>query len=219
MTEVWPVIHACDLEQVLRCAGIAALHQCPGVFLISMHGDDASLDHYAPIVMKAYPTLQVGVNYLRLPAVPALARSQNRGYAATWTDRQLFTDGNLSDQGLEAIRLMIPGHKFFAAVSFKGQPFDKFPVYSAELAAGFGVIPTTSGSATGVAPGVDKVRRMRAGIISKYPLALAVASGIDPENVSMFAPHVSHILVATGISKSFHEFDSDKLQRLMENLG
>jgi hypothetical protein len=68
MVEIWPVIHASDMDQVLRCAGIAAAAGCAGTLLISMHGDDGSLDRFAPRVAAEFPSLKIGVNYLTLTA-------------------------------------------------------------------------------------------------------------------------------------------------------
>jgi hypothetical protein len=215
MVEIWPVIHALDLNQVLRCADVAATAKCPGVFLISMHGDDDSLDVFAPHVADLFPSLKLGVNYLGLSAPDALIRSQFRNYAATWTDHQEFTRGKLSDDARGIINVIRPGHLLFAAVAFKGQAPDPLFPDSARLAAHFGLIPTTSGIGTGVAPDLEKLHLLRRTLHPADPLA--VASGITPENISLFAPHLTHVLVATGISKSFHEFDAEKLARLMRS--
>lgn len=53
----------------------------------------------------------------------------------------------------------------------------------------------------------------RAAIGNDAPLA--IASGVTPDNVSAFLPHVSHILVSTGVSASFHEFDPARLRALV----
>jgi len=75
------------------------------------------------------------------------------------------------------------------------------------LLAGF--IPTTSGSATGKAPQLAKIISM-----SQHGV-LAVASGMTPDNVSDYAPYLSHILVSTGISLDEYRIDPDKLKRLI----
>lgn len=217
MVEVWPVIHTNNMDQVLRCAEIAAKTGCAGTLLISMHGDDGSLDRFAPRVAAEFPSLKIGVNYLTLTAPYALIRSQRFGYDATWTDRQEFSRGELSRDARAVLDVIRPGHRFFAAVAFKGQIPDPSPGDSAAIAARHGLIPTTSGPGTGIAPEVEKVRRMRAQMHPSDPLA--VASGITPENVSEFASHLTHILVATGISSSFHEFDPEKLARLVGSVA
>ncbi len=46
--------------------------------------------------------------------------------------------------------------------------------------------------------------------------ALAVASGITPENVGDFLPYVDAFLVASGIEKRFGYFDAGKLGALAD---
>jgi predicted TIM-barrel enzyme len=60
---------------------------------------------------------------------------------------------------------------------------------------------------------VEKIRTIREAIPSDKPLA--IASGITPENVRDFLPYIDYVLVATGVSKNYHELDRDKLQRLV----
>ncbi len=211
--EVWPVIHVDDQEQAIRCAGIAHEAGCVGVFLISMHGNDESLDRIAPRVHQTFPSLKIGVNYLTLRASAALLRSQYQGYAATWTDCQEFNGGAISQEARDVSNIRRQGHLFFAAVAFKGQAADHLPGDSAKAAANLGLIPTTSGVRTGTAPDLTKILAIRERLQNGD--ALAVASGLTPENLHLFAPHLSHALVSTGISKSFHEFDAEKLQHFM----
>lgn len=216
MIEVWPVIHAKDANQVVECAMIARIARCPGVFLISMHGDDESLDKYANLIWREVPYLRVGVNYITFSPVAALVRSRRIGYDATWTDRQMFTGGTVSQEAYDILAIAPKNHKFFTAVSFKGQPNDPSPERSAAVAASCYCTPTTSGTSTGVPPSVEKIKKIREGMSPQAPLA--IASGITPENVVEYKPYVSHILVSTGISKSFHEFDLGKLMLLKEAL-
>ena len=44
---------------------------------------------------------------------------------------------------------------------------------------------------------------------------LAIASGITPENVGDFLPYASAFLVATGISRNFHDLDPRRVARLV----
>ena len=74
---------------------------------------------------------------------------------------------------------------------------------------------TTSGSGTGQAAELEKIRRMKAAL-GEAPLA--IASGITPENVADFLPHTDCFLVATGISRSFTELDADKTHALIERV-
>jgi len=45
---------------------------------------------------------------------------------------------------------------------------------------------------------------------------MALASGVDPENVHNFLPYINAILVATGVSMDFHNIDPDKLTALVK---
>jgi uncharacterized protein len=47
---------------------------------------------------------------------------------------------------------------------------------------------------------------------------LAIASGITPENVEAYLPYVDAFLVATGISSSFTELDSERVRMLAEKV-
>lgn len=216
--EVWPVIHVLSSRLALSAADLAAKHGCSGVFLISMDGYDSRLDPISADIRQRFPELSIGVNYLTLSADQGLKRSLEQGYQATWTD-----DAGLHSTGAidpaAACRLLLQqqsNHPFFGAVDFKGQRRDPDPGKAAMLALEHGMIPTTSGSRTGVAPPSQKLATIRAAIGSDAPLA--VASGITPENVGELGAFVSHILISTGISADFHTFSEVKLASLMAML-
>ena len=86
---------------------------------------------------------------------------------------------------------------------------------AASLAANFMDVVTTSGSATGVAAGTKKISDMRKGC---GEVAMALASGVTPENVSQYVPLVDAILVATGISppRDFYNLDPARLRALLQ---
>ena len=48
--------------------------------------------------------------------------------------------------------------------------------------------------------------------------ALAITSGMTPENVATYAPALTHILVATGVSRTEHHIDPAKLTALIGKL-
>ena len=85
---------------------------------------------------------------------------------------------------------------------------------AARLAAKFTDVVTTSGSATGVAANVKKISDMREGCGS---IAMALASGVTPENASQYATLVDAFLVATGISLpgDFYNLDPVRLTSLL----
>lgn len=216
--QVWPVIHVLSSGLALTAAELAHKHRCAGIFLISMDGYDNRLDPIAADIRRQLPGLAIGINYLTLPADQALQRSLDHGYQATWTDNAGMHSTGPVDPASACRKLLErhADHPFFGAVGFKGQRPDPDPATAAGFALEHGMIPTTSGSATGVAPPVDKLSKIRAAI--GYEAPLAVASGVTPENVSVLGSALSHILVSTGVSENFHQFSESKLASLMANL-
>lgn len=183
------------------------------MMIISMDGNNHQVGPLAELIKRRFPELMVGINYLGVRAHEALADSLSRGLDATWTDQPGVDSQKGSSTALlvESMLLAHPNHLFFGSVAFKYQPHEPDPAAAARRALSLGMIPTTSGSATGSPPEASKLESMFCGL-------LGVASGIDPHNVAELGQHVSHILVSTGISKNFHEFDSDKLALLMKHL-
>jgi hypothetical protein len=217
--QVWPVIHLSTPELAYRNADIAVRCGAAGVFLIEMGGLDDAIDPVAVELKRRYPNLKVGINYLSLPAPIALVRTIGLGMDATWADRP-GVRSNCIEDSVEAITPVLrtnPGHLFFASVAFKYQPVDPNPALAALRAHELGMIPTTSGTATGVAPSSQKLYGMRKVLGDKPPLA--VASGITQDNAYELGRFLSHILVSTGISESFYSFSEPLLARLMEQVA
>jgi hypothetical protein len=107
-----------------------------------------------------------------------------------------------------------PG-EYFGSVAFKVGPEVLHPERAAEVAQSVMDVVTTSGTATGVPPDVDKVRARRGALEGHR---LAVASGITPDNVEDYLPFVDDYLVATGISRDFHTLDPAKVRALAETV-
>ena len=135
------------------------------------------------------------------------------GADSTWSDRCGITSNGAEPLVRDLLPLLAanPAHGFFGSVAFKYQAPEANPPRAALLARQAGFIPTTSGEATGEPPTVEKIAGMAAALGTK---ALAVASGITPDNAAAFVPYVRYFLVSTGISKGFYEFDAAKVIRL-----
>ena len=215
MTRLWPVIHVLDVEQSCANAKIARDAGAYGVFLIQMNGRDALLDPIGRVLQDCYPELHIGVNYLSLGPLAALERALAQGFAATWSDRPGVRSDMLSAEANEvASRLAAhPGHRFFSSVAFKYQPIDPDPGQAARRAHALGMVPTTSGAATGQAPAETKLATIRDALGPKAPLALA--SGLTPDNASDLLPYLTDALVSTGISRLPDHFDSELLNQLI----
>ena len=86
--------------------------------------------------------------------------------------------------------------------------------YSARLAANHMDVIVTSGIATGHAVDLKKINIFRQNC---GETTLAVASGINPENVNEYIKNVDLFMVATGINfnNDFYNIDPNKLNKLM----
>ncbi len=177
---VIPVIHHIAPNLSLEQAKLAFELGADGVFLISHHGDDASLIPLVNQIRQERPTAWLGINFLSkgLPDAFALA-----------IDSDVRIDGIWSD---------------------KYQAFEPDPGLAAAKALELSFTPTTSGAATGSAPSLAKIEGIRRAIGPDAPLACA--SGMTLDNIAVFAPLLSHVLVATGVSRDEHHFDARRLE-------
>ncbi|KAJ9467344.1 Adenine phosphoribosyltransferase [Diplonema papillatum] len=102
---------------------------------------------------------------------------------------------------------------YFGGVAFKKQrpvPQEMLPAATRLARRSVDVI-TTSGPGTGVPAELSKVARMRR---AAPGVPLAVASGVTADNVAGFLPFVDCVIVATGVSESFHEVSVSRLSEL-----
>lgn len=212
--KVLPVIHHIDAETTLAQAAIAFDCHADGVFLISHHGADRELAEVARHIKRLFPSMAVGVNYLKLGVQEAAKDAQEIGLDMVWGDVCGVSSSGLAEMGrwLQIFKLNNPKIDIFASVAFKYQQREADPPGAAAVARAAGFIPTTSGEATGSAPTLAKIQSM------KNDGDLAVASGMALENVATFAPYLSHILVATAVSVDDHHFDRSLLAKFVASV-
>jgi predicted TIM-barrel enzyme len=224
---VLPVIHVLDHRQAEDNVRIAVGEGAPGVLLIN---HDITVEAFVPIIRttrREFPSLWLGVNFLAVTgkdAFPILGSLQQDGVAvdAYWADdARIDENREVSAQEEAACIQEVRRTSGWTGLYFGGTCFKKqrevAPEYyelSARIAASWMDVVTTSGVATGHAPELSKVDSFRRGI-GDAPLALA--SGLTPENASVFAPLVDCFIIGTGINRDgdFYNFDRVKLQRLM----
>lgn len=217
---VFPVIHVQGMLQAIENVRVVSGEGVDGVFLIN-HGNGGVshklLFRICEVAKKAFPNFWVGVNCLDLE--PEFVFSQvPREVNGVWTDNAGIIEAGATPVYAEKIKEARKRSGwdglYFGGVAFKYQLAipDKHLRYVAMVAMNYMDVIVTSGPATGVSPTEEKVMAMREGI-GDFPLA--IASGMTPENVKKFVPHVSAFLVATGISKDFFNIDPYRLRAFM----
>ena len=227
---VLPVIHVLDNEQAERNVQLAIDGGCHGVFLIN---HDFPYTQFLPIirhVRNKFPNFWVGVNFLAvtgLHAFPVLAQLGDEGYRvdAYWADdaridEKCDAENQTEAKEIDQVRQSCGwGGLYFGGTAFKKQREVSETDYaqSASIAYQFMDVVTTSGIATGHSADLSKMSTFR-DACGDHPLALA--SGITPENVTVYLPYVDAVLVATGINikDDFYNIDPARLSMLMQSI-
>ena len=228
---VFIVIHVLDEEQTSRNFQVAMENGANGVFLIN---HDFDVETFLPIirnVRRDFESQWMGLNFLGVTgkyAFPKLSDLESDGCRVDgyWADdARIYESFSIENQPeareiLDIKKQVGWNGLYFGGTAFKKQrPVD--PSYyqvSAEIGSHWMDVVTTSGVATGHEPGVDKIDVFRQGVGDQ---ALALASGITPENIDQYSTNLDAVLVATGINRQddFYNIDPARLQALVEKVN
>lgn len=214
---VLPVVHHLDGSTSIAQAELAFKAGADGVFLISHNGRNSELEAPARVLRERYPDRKIGINLLGQSALHALSVAVELDLNMVWADAPGVTSAGWTFEGKDLINsLQQEGMPlFFGSVAFKYQPKEMHPALAAQKCMQGGLLPTTSGEATGKAPDVQKARTMSEAVNGG---SLAVASGMTPENVAQYLPYFTHYLVATGVSLDMHHFDEARLRSFTQQV-
>lgn len=204
---VLPVIHVVDQEQTERNVNIARAAGVDGVFLISHAYENAALIDIARSIKDRLPKFFLGLNLLGKGPLQAYYSAQDAGVDGVWVD-------NPEDVDIKNLGLL-----YFGGVAFKTQPHvrDEDLAQLVTRAATNMDVVCTSGPRTGVAEDTRRLRIMSEALAGVTPLA--VASGVTPQNAQEHLDAgVQAILVATGVSRNFHELDQVLLTDLVKQV-
>jgi hypothetical protein len=204
---ILPVIHFSTREIAFANAEIAFANGCDGVFVINMGFEetDAIIPSICALLKQEFPDKKIGVNFLYSEFIPNLINNTNN-IDMIWTDDTIperydpVVDKELYKRPIE----------IYESFAFKYKREDSDFVNTGKMILSKGRIPTTSGPATGQPPSVEKVLQL------SELTTLALASGLDPNNVHLFKNHITHALVATGISETFYKFDPVKVKDFVQ---
>ncbi|MBI2096590.1 MAG: adenine phosphoribosyltransferase [Candidatus Sungbacteria bacterium] len=214
------VVHVADANQALSQVNIARRAGADGAFLIN-HDEEKvpalALSRIYQSIRKVHPDWWLGLNFLDLNYFQAFARVPENA-SGLWTD-DAGLDESLSDTAANtrvAWKFRQNGKRnwpglYFGGVAFKYQREVTDYMAMVRAAKPYMDVVTTSGPATGEPPAVEKIRAMHEAL-GDHPLA--IASGITPENVGQYLGLTDCFLVATGVSKDFHELDEKKVKVL-----
>jgi predicted TIM-barrel enzyme len=220
---VLPVIHVLETKRTLANIDILTDLGAPGCFLIN---HDFDVGTFLPIVRDvraACPGLWMGLNFLAvtgLQAFPRLAQLEREGCGidAYWADDARIDERSLAQPEAEAIAAARTGWSglYLGGTAFKKQRPVAEGDYAkaARTARDWMDVVCTSGQATGIEADDSKVATFREAI---GETALALASGITPENAHRYAD-VDAFMVATGInySDNFYDIEPARLKRLLD---
>lgn len=211
-----PVLHHASFDALRENLKIVSDAGAQGVFVINQGIDTLNLLHHVvPEVRDTYPTLWLGVNLLGTSFEEALLAPNVRGVDGIWRDNagvdaQDEQIARAAEREVYRVRDQC-GWKglLFGGVAFKTQAeiaHNDLPSV-AKRAARYVDVVTTSGSTTGVPAQLAKVQILRTALPAT---ALALASGITPENVDAYLPYTDAFLVASGIEREFGVLDAAK---------
>jgi len=202
--------------------------------LIAHTQSDFDIEQFLPIILhvgEKYPDIWLGLNFLAVTgkdAFPVLAslEKENCRIDGYWADDARIEERSDGNGQVEAQEILDVKRKlgwdglYFGGTAFKKQR-DVSPqdyAASAEIACHYMDVVTTSGVATGQAADIAKINTFR-NACGEKPIALA--SGITPENVHLYADLVDCLMVATGINvqDDFYNIDPQRLAALMNKVG
>lgn len=204
MAKLLPVIHVADLAQALEQVKVAQDAGADGVWLIGHSMPWWELRQVLDQVRGAHRNFWLGVNFLDLQPHDAMAAADSAD--GVWVDNARTHEHGYAQQVLKVREDLGRTLRYFGGVAFKYQTQPEDLQQATALACQYMDVVTTSGDATGLAAPLQKITLMKEAL-GETPLA--VASGITVENVEGYLPYVDYFLVATGISRSFHELDPE----------
>lgn len=192
-----------------------------GVFLINQGMKTPQVLTLSRLIRRTHPGLWVGLNILGQSPWGTLAQGDLECAKGLWCDNAGVDAMTLAEfeshrRNWTTLKVHHPWDGlYFGGTAFKTQdpvPLQHLPTV-AKRAASFVDVVTTSGPDTGVPAEIEKVRVIREAI-GNHPMALA--SGVDCENVSLYLPYVDAFLVASGIEEAFGVLDPQKTRRLAD---
>lgn len=221
-----PVIHPVGRDEALASVEVAVAAGVKGVFVINQGMSEKQVLALMKELRGRHPELWVGVNLLGFSPGEILERGLEAGDGrldGIWSDdAQIDEDAGPQPEAaafVAARREVGWNGLYFGGVAFKYQRevADAKLEWAARVARGYMDVVCTSGPGTGHEARVEKVAAMRSGLGPEG--ALALASGVTPENVGKFLPYVDAYLVGTGIEARLGVLDPERVTALHRQIS
>ena len=205
-----PVIHPVSKETAMDSIEIAVQSEADGIFLINQGLSTFQTIELANEVLEKYPDLWIGLNLLGYLPSNALGMIPT-GIKGIWADSS-------EDEEFPLVKEQLNWDGFFfGGVAFKYQKH--VPLYEISSACEDAIkivdVVTTSGPGTGKPAAINKIEVFREAL-GDFPLALA--SGVDSDNIQGYLPFVDAFLVGTSIEKEFGILDAKKTKELSKKI-
>lgn len=206
-TKLIPVIHVLDEAQAMRNVGLCVDNGVDMVFLIS-HGrlDYVGLIKLAGLVRSKFPKMWIGLNMLDLSTREAISLSLSHVNG-------LWCDKTISSEDVTFFRKF--NGQFFGSLAFKYQPQPTDLAAACAIAKATTDVATTSGPGTGKPASVEKITKLRE-MLGNHPLA--IASGVDSENVKSYVGIANYLMVASSITDNDENIIEEKLVELKNKI-
>lgn len=226
-----PVIHVTDdREAFWENIQISLDANADGIFLIS-HGylKASALHELGMEVKEKHPFLWIGYNFLDLELGCALLNFKYRDEVdAIWVDdckcgvdygfaKSLNQDS--FNYKLEKKKCSMQEYLFyFGGVAFKYCTQPKDLVEACRVGVETTDVVVTSGSGTGEAAELEKIKIMSKEVRTIGSKKLALASGVSIENIDEYLPYVDIFMVASSISDSHDRLNREKTIELSKKI-
>lgn len=204
-TELIPVIHMINTNQVMTNVKICLNAGVEKIFLINHHVDIDTLLDCALNIKKLYPKLWVGVNLLGENAQDAIKRDLELD--GLWCDQAISPEYAKNNRKFKGI--------LFGGLVFKYQPQPTDLEEACNNSKLSTDVATTSGAGTGKAANIEKILEIH-GYLDGHPMA--IASGVNADNILKYKGLVNYLLVASSITSRSEIIYEDKLIQLLDLL-
>lgn len=200
----------------------AASGRADGLLLIDQHPSSSWENIMTGVNYAAeqWPKLWRGVNYLGGSPHEVYDR-MNVNVKGIWADNGMINENVPAH--MQPPEVMFLKEKlsnwdgvYFGGVAFKTQRKPNSYVDSAIAAVGNMDVITTSGPGTGLAPDLEKITDMK-DAVGYAPLA--IASGMNIENIHWFLPLADCFIIGTGIEDSPYRVNIAKVRALKDAIN